>query len=339
MKIGILTQPLTGNYGGILQNWALQQTLKKLGHEPITIDLLPEDLSLRSYISVNIIGLLKFLILGKKYKYVNHYKRRLKNFNTFINNNINKTSVVHKYNKLLIKKYNIEGLIVGSDQVWRPIYNWGYIEDMFLDFAQNIKCIKASYAASFGTSKWEFNNTQTNKCKELIKLFNGVSVREVSGIELCNNYFSIKATQVLDPTLLISKNDYLELIKAVPRIYNERYLAAYILDINTNLKYIIHKKANELNLKPIIFTADINASYTIEEWLTIFRDADFIFTDSFHGSIFSIIFEKKFEYITNNERGETRFQVIKDLLDNGNIDDKRKISLDYLKRIYGYTQN
>lgn len=335
MKIGILTQPLTANYGGIIQNWALQQALIKLGHEPITLDLLPEERSFGSYIKDNVNQIMAHFRDKKKYVKINRYKIRPKKFDRFVKENIYTTHKIRKYKESIIKEYKIEGLIVGSDQVWRPIYNWGYLEDMFFRFAQNSKCIKASYASSFGTSEWEFTESQTKECRNLIKQFKDISVRESSGVNLCLKYLKTEAKVVLDPTLLLSKMDYLKLIDDTECLIKKRFLAAYVLDLNDEVYNKIINKAESLNLTPIFISADSNANYTIKEWLSIFRDAEYIYTDSFHGSLFSIIFEKKFEFIENEKRGSTRFQVIRDLLKNNNVNYLKDKSIEFLRNVYG----
>lgn len=334
MRIGIITQPLTSNYGGLIQNWALQQALKKIGHDPITIDVLPRSMTFIDWIIQNLITVKHIFNVKIKRPYYNLYKHRPAIFEAFVKNNIVKTRTIRTYSANLIKEYDIKGLVVGSDQVWRPKYNIGCIEDMFLRFIKNFHCVKSSYAASFGTDDWEFNKFQTAKCTELIKDFKAVSVREESGISLCKRYLGVNAVQVLDPTLLLEKKDYLNLIKHIERICNEKFLAAYVLDMTPDIESKIVAKASVLGLQPIIITADYGAELSVEQWISIFRDAEYIFTDSFHGSVFSLIFEKEFEFLINESRGSTRFSIIKELIENSDIISKRELSYDYLKNTF-----
>ena len=131
MKIGILTQPLKANYGGILQNWALQQVLIKLGHEPITIDLLPQP-SLSRFILSTVKSLILWFIPSKRRKFVRWHYKRSPLFEKFVENKIKKTDVCHRYSMELVRKYHLDALIVGSDQTWRPLYNKNVLYDMFL---------------------------------------------------------------------------------------------------------------------------------------------------------------------------------------------------------------
>lgn len=335
MKIGILTQPLKSNYGGILQNWALQQVLIKLGHEPITIDVLPRDLPFKEYIIANILSFVKLFIPNKVSSYHHLFMQRPKLFDTFIKDNIVTTSIYRRRKASIIHDYRIDALLVGSDQVWRPKYNIGCLDDMFLKFVEGITCPKASYAASFGVDTWEYSAKQTLRYKKLISKFDRVSVREQSGVKLCEVYFNVNAVQVLDPTLLLEKKDYIELIEQTPHVLDEPFLAAYVLNLSEEIELKIKRLAKEQGLKPYIIQADSCATLSVEQWLSIFRDADYIVTDSFHGSVFSYIFGKKFEFIVNQTRGASRFQQIEELVNDNSFHLKKKQSLDFLKTLYG----
>ena len=87
------------------------------------------------------------------------------------------------------------------------------IESSFLDFAETWNIKKISYAASFGTDLWEYNEKQTSNCRKLIRKFDAISVRESSGVTLCKKYLDIDAIQVLDPTFLLTKEDYCAVVK------------------------------------------------------------------------------------------------------------------------------
>ena len=117
---------------------------------------------------------------------------------------------VYKYSEIT-QTNQFDAIIVGSDQVWRPLYN-SNIEDYFIGFDEYGDFKRIAYAASFGISSWEFDVNQTQKCSSLLKKFNAVSVREFSGADLCSNYFNVRAKVVLDPTLLLNKYDYIHLI-------------------------------------------------------------------------------------------------------------------------------
>lgn len=306
MKIGILTQPLLRNYGGILQNYALQQVLKKLGHKPITIDYVAHY-NFKTIVMYNIKTIILLLTKGSKRKFRLYYRRRNSAMESFVTQNISVTKPIKYYRDSVLKKNNIEALVVGSDQVWRREYN-NDLYAMYLSFAKNIG-LKISYAASFGIDYWNYSEEQTKKCAILAKQFKAISVREESAIKLCNDYLGIDAVNVLDPTLLLPKEEYENLCVSVEKP-NEPILYAYILDINQEKKDFLSKIATEKKLELKIVQADNNAKLTVPQWIAMFRDAEFIVTDSFHGTLFSIIFRKDFLTIGNKGRGMSRFTSI-----------------------------
>lgn len=316
MKIGIVTHPLLGNYGGILQNFALQQAIKKLGHSPITIDYLPYTTTLVGYISASIKSLLLFFT-SKRRRFIPYRLHRSKLFNSFVQNHIVLTKSYTNYTASVINEYQLDVLITGSDQVWRPIYV-NDISAMFLSFAESSPIKKISYAASFGVDTWEYSEEETKRCKKLAHMLDAVTVRESSGVYLCKQYLDVEATEVLDPTMLLDKEDYNSVCAHIP-VASESFVASYVLDLTPEKQSYIKKIADDLGLPLKIFSVDKNTTLSIEEWLAMFRDASFIITDSFHGSVFSIIYNKPFIAIGNGERGLSRFHS---LLDRFNLSDR-----------------
>lgn len=310
MKIGIVTQSLSQNYGGIIQNYALQQILKRLGHEPITIDYRIK-MPLWFWMLCTIKSMLLCFIPGKRRKFLPlpQINPRKDPIAQFVDAHINLTKEVSVYKKELIKRYQLKGLIVCSDQVWRPISNKYCLYDCYLRFAKGENLVKVAYAASFGVDSWEYSSKQTKRCKDLVRQFSAVSVREQSGVVLCEHYLGCRAVEVLDPTLLLSAQDYSYICKDVPK-YNEPFLAAYILDMDEDKRRTIETYASILHLSVRFVTAGNNLSLSISEWLALFRDASFVITDSFHGTVFSIINHKDFVSINNKGRGASRFESL-----------------------------
>lgn len=327
MKIGILTHPLRFNYGGILQNYALQQTLKRMGHDVYTIDVHQDKTfayRLLSYLKRNLL-----YIFGRKniptHYYINITRQQFlkisENIQPFISSHIKTTEYIKSYSDLKkTKKYNFDAYVVGSDQVWQK----QFAPATFFDFIENTNVRKVAYAASFGNSKWYYGKPLTAKCKRLAQLFNGISVRESSAIQLCKEYFDVSATLVLDPTLLLTQNDYNKLCSEVIRT-KKNTIMKYILD-DTALKKSISNtlserlgltieevKPKEKELKPSVNIEDLVIP-PISEWLAGFRDADFVVTDSFHGMVFSIIYNKQFIAIGNYKRGIDRLTSLLSML-------------------------
>ena len=339
MKIGIITQPLECNYGGLLQNYALQKVLRSLEHDVYTINR-DSCSTNKSYCNINLRWKIKRYIkklIGWEYPLTRKEYNILKqNCTNFVKENIRTIKLFNeKEANLNIKKDKIHAYIVGSDQVWRPCYSNNIYND-FLDFCQDIPNIKRiAYAASFGVSEWEFNTEQTKECSRLAKLFNAISVREDSGIALCKEHLGVEAIHVLDPTLLLEKEDYIKLVEKAGEPVSNGDLFCYILDNNETIKDAIQDIEQELSLKGFQIKAkndkgtlkrgeDINDLIipSPTKWLRAFMDAEMVFTDSFHGCVFSIIFNKPFWVIGNKERGNARFDSLLRLfnLENRRID-------------------
>ena len=215
MRIGILTQPLRANYGGLIQNYALQQVLKQLGHEPVTIDQrekeFPKWYRFLGFVKSWILYIINSSAVNKpKYSVTRNEDNIIrKHCISFIEKNIsvsNQCAGAEEFRKEAIR-LGIEGYVVGSDQCWRPMYNI-HLSDMFLKFTLDMEVKKrVAYAASFGSDNWEFSEQMTKICADLAKMFDAISVRENSGIKLCKQYLGVDAVHVLDPTLLLEREE------------------------------------------------------------------------------------------------------------------------------------
>ena len=305
MKIGIVTQPLHNNYGGLLQNYALQQVLKRLGHEVKTIDFVGRTSFTRYLLSICKQLLISVLKCRRPQirPYVAIPTFRNPIMADFVNNHIDRTRIVHSYNKKIINEEHFDAIITGSDQVWRPIYNMN-IEDMYLKFVPNsIK--KIAYAASFGVDTWEYNAKLTKRCAKQAKRLDAISVREATGVELCRTNLGVNAEHVLDPTILAGAEAYKPLLKE--NTEQQDYLFAYILDIAPEKQSYVESIAKSKGLKTIIKSADKNATLSVEDWLSMIANSSMVVTDSFHGTVFSILFHREFYSIVNIARGGTRF--------------------------------
>ncbi|MBQ5982976.1 MAG: polysaccharide pyruvyl transferase family protein [Prevotella sp.] len=329
MRIGIMTQPLFCNYGGIIQCYALQMTLKRMGHETI---ILQREFKKKYTIKGACIYYVKHIIkllLGRQsswHYYVNQRKLDYIAQNTykFIDKNIKpRSKKCYSTEELqkVVNELNLNAIIVGSDQVWRPNYS-PCLPNYFLNYLGKDNTIKRiSYGASFGTDKWTFTDELTATCGELLRKFHAVSVREQSAIKLCKDYFNVDASQVLDPTMLLDANDYKKLIPQKQKVRGE--LFCYVLDRNqekenliSHISSVTHLNAfesmPELQQSTYNLYGDIDKciSPPLEDWLSAFIEADMVVTDSFHGTVFSIIFNKPFWVIGNEKRGMSRFQSL-----------------------------
>lgn len=325
MKIAIMTQPLGKNYGGIMQAWALQQVLKRMGHEPVTVDRRPDAQGI-AYKLARLSYRAALRAIGKRKASINleqHLPSILQHTRAFIDQHITMSEPLDSTAKLQahFERNHYDAVIVGSDQTWRPSYSPN-IGNYFLDFLDGEKIRRIAYASSFGVDHWEFTEDQTQRCAELAKKIDVISVREDSGVELCRKQLGVEATHVLDPTLLLDKADYLQLIGS-ERLNNSPHgVYTYFLD-KTLEKQALAKQVSEELGEPVYScqakhyigedTTSPVADYTmpdIKEWLAGFVNAKIVLTDSFHGMVFSIIFNKPFCVIGNKHRGMARFSSL-----------------------------
>ena len=324
MKIGILTLPLHTNYGGILQAYALQTVLERMGHEVNVIEKEKQPLSINKYKMPFAYGkrIIKN-IMGKNVPifYEQKYNREQPIIRQYTDQFIEKYIHLIKYKEFSdIKESEYDAIVVGSDQIWRPRYfRVDNIENAFLKFAENWNIKRIAYAASFGTDEWEYTTKQTSICGELLKKFDAVSVREDSGVKLCKEHFSVEAQHVLDPTMLLNKEDYIKLFEANNTPKSKGNLLCYFLDETNEKKELIKRIAKEKGLIPFNVKSksdNINSPISdcvqppLEQWLRGFYDAEFVVTDSFHACVFSILFNKPFIVCGNKKRGLSRFESL-----------------------------
>lgn len=321
MKIAILTLSLYANYGGNLQAYALLKLLRDLGHDSWYLNRERHKKSLFNSFPGILRRSIRFC-LGNRNQYILYSNEKnvvASNSNLFIEKYITpKTQefLSSAQLKRKINSYHFDAFVVGSDQVWRRDYIKKNMSDYFLDFVDH-HSKKISYAASFGIDHWDYTQQETDLISRLSKSFNAISVRESSAVRLVHDHMNMKSTHVLDPTLLLLRADYLKIIpEGIARRTGIMY---YFLDPNIKkdsfLSYIS-------NLKKLpCFSANGTASLktlppnervapSVESWLAGFRDADFVITDSFHGVVFCILFNKNFIAYGNKSRGLTRFESL-----------------------------
>lgn len=318
--VGVLTMHRVLNYGSILQTWALQRVLEKLGYNVYIIDYLfpniyhKNESQIKLSFPIHLIRFLKNIVLGfpQKHKYTL--------FEQFINDNL-KLSDFYEDRDSLERNFPIYDIYVaGSDQIWNP----KYIKDdtaYFLDFApRNKKLI--SYASSFA------QNSLSDKFIRLIspflKRFDAISVREENGQNLILKMLNSKVPVCLDPTLLLSSSDYKILEKQSTLEIPEKYILVYVLNYAYNpypyvTKFIkaAYKQLRlpvvcldfslrqHLGLKHII---NLHDSVGPNDFVKLFLHASLVITTSFHGTAFSINFNKSVYSIVDRKKGDDRMR-------------------------------
>lgn len=322
MKVALLIFPLHYSHGCILQTYALYSLLKANSFEVTIIDRQPDRYGFWGNVFIVIKRLLKKII--GKYKgpifYVGYYpKAIMSELQSFIDTFSHDIISVYSTDEIqkCINWSEYGAIIVGSDQTWRPRYVPN-IMDYWLDFLRaNSNIVKIAYAPSFGVDNWEYNDSQTNKCRRLAKSFNGVSVRELGGCGLCKKYLNVDAEHVVDPTMLWNADYYLKFLKNTP--IEQDICSCYFLDKTSEkveVTEIISKRMG-LHIDNInTETEDDNAPLenriapSIDRWLMGFVKSKFILVDSYHAMVFSIIFNKPFIVIGNINRGLSRFESL-----------------------------
>lgn len=293
MKIAILTLPvIRSNYGNILQAWALQAILEEMGHSV-------EVLMPKRYKKLPLRQRVKNIILKIK------ERRKEDNFKA---KNI-KMRWVNGLSPDAVNGY--DAIVVGSDQVWRKSYFEGCWrptdpENAFLAFCSNLNIRRIVYAASLGLDYWEYNSDETTRIKQALDSAHAISVREISAVDILNEATECKAVHVLDPTMLISKDRYLMMAKDELTKVN-RVIASYILDDSEDKKVLINKVSTLHNLP----NTELNEpSVSIKKWIASIASSEMVITDSFHGCVFAIIFNKPLVFLSNANRGNARFDSL-----------------------------
>ncbi len=324
MRVAIITLPLHTNYGGLLQAAALKAVLEELGQQVVVLDL-EEKMKSPSGIKAPFVYLsraFKRLLKGTNGPEVFReirYKKELPilsvHTSKFVEKHIS-PRILKSYQD--IKEGEFDAFVVGSDQVWRPLY-FNDIEDAFLAFAKDWDVRRLSYAASFGTDALEYEYTQLEACSKLLERFDGVSVREDSAVKQCEEWFDYDgAEQVLDPVMLLPPQRY------VKEITNGGGVVSYVLDPSDQKSAVadfisrvsgmnihdisVHPYANNCSVEERIVPA-------VEDWLKAFAGADFVVTDSFHGCVLAILMHKRFIAVGNNYRGMARLNSLLKLFD------------------------
>ncbi|MBR5331605.1 MAG: polysaccharide pyruvyl transferase family protein [Akkermansia sp.] len=321
----ILPHPLATNYGGILQAFALQQALKQHGVESKVVNFFSKtwqswlsSFNLRATCG-SIRYLLQIIFLGTPRSFPNLFypylfKRFKKKFMQLWELDILRRNL----SDLAVEEHPF---VVGSDQVWRCAYTrkMESVPFFFLNFATKKQRQQSiAYAASFGSDEWEGTPEETEECARLLKDFKAVSVREHSGIEICREVFGVEAVQMPDPTLLLEQEDYNHLIRNWrTKSTDTPFMAVYLLDETEEKRTLTHTLSKEIGLYAQHLMPHPGAEklmdrlpLSVPQWLRFIRDSVCVLTDSFHGCVFSIIFNKPFICLGNENRGSARFDSL-----------------------------
>lgn len=323
-KVGILTFHYSNNYGGVLQCYALYKTLINLGYDAEVINYIPlsyknsiiRNLGMKDSKQINFKDILNKISVKLKYSNIITEK-----FNQFREEKIKLSKIVNEntINEIL---NNYNAIIVGSDQIWNPSERSK--KEYFLNFDNEFKGKKISYAAD--STVGEINSNVIENVRNSLKKFDFITVRNKHTFDFVNNAINKSPNIVADPTILYDFcNDVLNTNA------EEKYILTYILgdEIRGGHRKAIEKIKNiygdipvysiaipTMKLQKINFANKIYYDLSPIEWIMMIKNATFVYTDSYHGCLFSLKYNKPFLAYYTEELRSTRF---KDLGERYNV--------------------
>lgn len=316
MKVGVVTFHSANNYGATLQTWALQKVLKDYGldagvihYHPDIIDNLYDPMEGRTGLKRQ---LKKFsLSLTSPESLARFHK-----FQSFLTKNFNLIGDFRTYEELKAANLNLDAYITGSDQVWNPVHIGGFDPAYYLDFAEE-DSKRISYAASVGSDY--IHPKYKEDMRKSLSGYTGVSIRESSIKDAVQELTDVPVKVVLDPTMLLVKDDY-EAIKVKSPI-KEPYILVYMVEKNQQVISLANTISISLGM-PVIqrrpvrgLTNELPPFYTADtgEFLGLIEGASYVITNSFHGTVFSILYEKPFVSMLHSETGSRTVDLMTEL--------------------------
>ncbi len=310
MKIGLITMHNVNNYGAVLQTYALYSQLEILGHECTIINYIP---NVRRGIKVvfppSNTPLIKKILSW--IKWMPAHITRIKCFKEF----------QYKYYKNITQKYFYDTVkqcpsefdiyITGSDQVWNSDSTMGLDPNYFLQFVSNQKKI-ISYAASLSAIDYSLN--ENILMAEYLKKFDAISIREALMLFEVSKLTTRSVVQTIDPTMLVGVDFWKSFISQQKNNIIGKYCLIYILGEDAKTVKYAQKKADDFSAKTVKISflrrkvADIMIiNPSPENVVKLFSEAEYVVTNSVHGILFSLIFNKNFT-VPKNVVGGTRFK-------------------------------
>jgi hypothetical protein len=317
MRINVITRHAPGNYGSLLQSIATQKIFKKLKYDCKIIDYVPEEetgarvafTQIKGKINEKNNAIKKMInILLREPEYLIMHHKFLKMRRKYLN------MTKHFKNHMELKENfanSKEIFITGSDQVWGPISNGKLDMAYFLDFVPD-NAIRIAFASSFG--KANFDRIIIDKIKDRLSKYNAITVREDKAVEIINK-MGLEAKQVLDPTLLITSEEWSKYIIETKK--NKKYILVYQIHNNRNLDMYAKKYAKKTGLplvrvSPLLHQTIRGGKFIwlpeIGEFLGLIKNAECLITDSFHGTAFAINFNTQFVEVLPNTGTSSRNQ-------------------------------
>lgn len=353
-KIGILNCTHIKNYGSVLQSYAMELIVRKLtGYETLSVRYVEKkDIQyIRNRIPLLLDrDIVRYKAKGVKRKlYLKYWnkdlavqcKKREEHFEEFVKSNFHFTDIYYNRNELINSTRDFSGYVLGSDQVWHPI-NYGshfYTMEWIPDDVPKIV-----YGASFGVYRLPRNQLQGTR--DFLSRIDAISVREKRGADIVKELIDREAIVVADPTLLLTTQEW-DLVKKDIKL-EDKYIFCYFLGDNRKAREYAQKVARKYNLKiyAVVFMDEINKIdfnfgdeqlYDIgpAEFISYIEKAEYVITDSFHGTIFSILYNKEFIVFNRFEisKGQSTNSRIDSLLGIVGLENRRKIDIQDVETI------
>lgn len=323
-KIEIVTLHRVKNYGSVLQAYATQEFIKKLGYNTEIIDFYPERYTKTGMLK-RIKNQNKYLKKSRLLRCIARlvilpsYKIRFKTFEAFLNNHLDVTpNTYYSLDEINANLPQGDIYLTGSDQVWNSGWNGGIDKVMFLDFNNIENKKKIAYAASFGKSQledWEKDDT-----KKLLEKYDNISLREKSGVKICEDLGIKNTINVVDPTLLLTGEDWSKI--ASNKFESEDYILVYNLNRNKKIDNYAKNLSKKTGLKIKYLSYQLHEFYKtgkmycnpkVEDFLGLIKNAKYVISDSFHATAFSVNFNTEF-VIVYPGKYSTRLQSILQIL-------------------------
>ena len=322
MKIDIITRHSVPNYGSLLQSYATQKVIEEMGFESEIINYTRYEERYKNLVNTLIKGKKwdKNIITRMIYKMIQepNYTKMYRRFEKYRKNFLKESRL--EYGSLQELKDNVPEADVycsGSDQIWGKIGTVEYDEAYFLKFIEDRtkRCI--AYSSSFG--KEEIDGSLEKNINKLLKNYSDILVREDTAKSILKEHGINNVEQVLDPTLLLNKEQWSNLASKVKN-KQKKYILVYQLHDNKSFDKYAKEFSKKTGLKLLRISPSI---YHITrsgkliylpnqyEFLSLFQNAEYVLTDSFHATVFSIIFNRKFVDILPGKTSTRIISILK----------------------------
>lgn len=291
----------SGNYGSIMQAFALQNKIIELGYNNHIINYVPDKIEKLAFFCnssarfVTLNNKIESRKIQSKFLSAKEIKEKNDKFNKFYEESFILTKQISRQKDMdsLNDEYNT--FLCGSDQIWNPNY---FKECNFLNFVSD-SAKRIAYAPSVGTT--QLTEKERNRIKPYLKHFDRISVREESSKKLIQDIVDEPVQVVCDPVFLLSKEMWIKKMQLTEA--NEKYILCYFLGDNPQYKKVVEylKETLKINVKIIPTNTfgyemgfDIEKTVGPKDWINLLYGAEFVLTDSFHATAFSVIFNKDF---------------------------------------------